>query len=74
MASVTDAADRDYRLYVLSDCVAGPDPQVHMVLMTSVFPRLADIVDTAELRSFLEGSRNPDGTRPGLGSGRRRII
>ncbi|MET8993473.1 isochorismatase family protein, partial [Nonomuraea wenchangensis] len=31
--TVTDAADRDYRLYVLSDAVADPDPDVHRALM-----------------------------------------
>ncbi|MER7212598.1 cysteine hydrolase [Streptosporangium sp. NPDC000239] len=53
LSTVTDAADRDYRLHVLSDCVADPDPQVHRALMTGVFPRVAHIIDTAELRSLL---------------------
>jgi nicotinamidase-related amidase len=53
LSTVVDAADRDYQLYVLSDGVTDPDPQVHQTLMTSVFPRLAHIIDTAELRSLL---------------------
>ncbi|MEV7806109.1 cysteine hydrolase [Microbispora sp. NPDC088329] len=53
LSTVTDAADRDYRLHVLSDGVADPDPQAHQALMTGVFPRLAHIVDTAELRALL---------------------
>ncbi|GAA3098226.1 cysteine hydrolase family protein [Streptosporangium carneum] len=64
LSTVTDAADRDYRLYVLSDGVTDPDPQVHQALMTGVFPRLAHIIDTAELRSLLHDSR-PDRTRTG---------
>jgi nicotinamidase-related amidase len=56
LSTVTDAADRDYQLYVLSDGVADPDSQAHEALMTSVFPRLADIIDTAELRSLLHES------------------
>ncbi|MEV4363731.1 cysteine hydrolase [Nonomuraea sp. NPDC049625] len=56
LSTVADAADRDYRLYVLSDGVTDPDPQVHQTLMTSVFPRLAHIIDTAELRSLLHES------------------
>ncbi|MEU7857895.1 cysteine hydrolase [Nonomuraea sp. NPDC049141] len=53
LSTVIDAADRDYQLYILSDGVTDPDPQTHHTLMTSVLPRLAHIIDTAELRSFL---------------------
>ncbi|WP_341874328.1 cysteine hydrolase [Microbispora hainanensis] len=59
LSTLTDAADRDYRLYVLSDGVADLDPHAHQALMTGIFPRLAHIVDTAELRSLLRESR-PD--------------
>ncbi|MER7503843.1 cysteine hydrolase [Nonomuraea pusilla] len=64
LSTVTDAADRDYRLYVLSDGVTDPDPQAHRTLMTGVFPRLAHVVDTAGLRSLLRESR-PDRPRSG---------
>ncbi|WP_264372964.1 cysteine hydrolase [Nonomuraea phyllanthi] len=64
LSTVTDAADRDYQLYVLSDGVADPDPQAHQTLMTSVFPRMAHIIDTAELRSLLHGSRPHQGRGP----------
>ncbi|MFI6920180.1 cysteine hydrolase family protein [Nonomuraea spiralis] len=57
LSTVADAADRDYRLHVLSDGVADPDPRVHETLMTGVLPGLADIVDTAGLRSLLHESR-----------------
>ncbi|GGQ32038.1 cysteine hydrolase family protein [Streptosporangium pseudovulgare] len=70
LSTVTDAADRDYRLHVLSDGVTDPDPQVHHTLMTGVFPRLAHIIDTAELRSLLhEGhpGRAEDGGTAGPG-------
>lgn len=53
LSTVTDAADRDYRLHVLSDGVADPDPRTHETLLTGVFPRLAHVVDTAGLRSLL---------------------
>ncbi|MEU6731230.1 cysteine hydrolase [Nonomuraea wenchangensis] len=56
LSTVTDAADRDYRLYVLSDGVADPDPDVHRALMTGVFPRLAHVIDTAGLRALLPAS------------------
>ncbi|MBT2232984.1 cysteine hydrolase family protein [Nonomuraea sp. NEAU-A123] len=54
LSTVIDAADRDYQLYILADGVTDPDQQAHHTLMTSVFPRLAHIIDTAELRSFLQ--------------------
>lgn len=57
LSTVTDAADRDYQLYILSDAVTDPDPQAHEVLMTSIFPRLAHIIDTAELHSLLHQSQ-----------------
>jgi nicotinamidase-related amidase len=45
LSTLRDAADRDYRLYVLSDCCADMDAEVHSVLMEKVFSRQADVVD-----------------------------
>ncbi|WP_326822673.1 cysteine hydrolase [Streptosporangium sp. NBC_01756] len=53
LSTVIDAADRDYRLYVLSDGVADPDAEVHNVLLHQVFPSRAHIIDTAELHTLL---------------------
>ncbi|MEV4096568.1 cysteine hydrolase family protein [Streptosporangium saharense] len=53
LSTVTDAADRDYRLHVLSDGVADPDPHLHRTLLTGVFPRMAHVIDSVELRSLL---------------------
>ncbi|WP_326715516.1 cysteine hydrolase [Streptomyces sp. NBC_01474] len=53
LSTVTDAADRDYQLYVLSDGVADPDTEVHNVLLHHVFPSRAHIIDTAELHTLL---------------------
>ncbi|MFF1500516.1 cysteine hydrolase family protein [Streptomyces sp. NPDC058316] len=53
LSTVIDAADRDYRLYVLSDGVADPDTEVHDVLLHRVFPARAHIIDTAELHTLL---------------------
>ncbi|MGI5158048.1 cysteine hydrolase family protein [Microbispora sp. CA-102843] len=64
LSTVTDAADRDYQVYVLSDGVTDPDPQAHQTLMTTIFPRLAHIIDTAELRSLLHES-HPDRSKTG---------
>ncbi|MFI0723669.1 cysteine hydrolase family protein [Streptomyces sp. NPDC021224] len=40
LSTVTDAADRDYRLCVLSDGVTDPDTEVHDVLLHRVFPHV----------------------------------
>ncbi|MCT9010481.1 cysteine hydrolase family protein [Streptomyces rhizosphaerihabitans] len=54
LSTVIDAADLDYRLYVLSDGVADPDTEVHNVLLHKVFPSRAHIIDTAELHALLQ--------------------
>ncbi|MEU9790726.1 cysteine hydrolase [Streptomyces sparsogenes] len=53
LSTVIDAADRDYRLYVLSDGVADPNAEVHDVVLHHVFPSRAHLIDTAELRTLL---------------------
>lgn len=53
LSTVRDAADRDYRLYVLADGCADRDPEVHLLLMQKVFPRQAYVVTTAELCELL---------------------
>lgn len=53
LSTVLDAADRDYRLHVLSDGVADPDPDVHDVLLRHVLPTRARIIDTTALPGLL---------------------
>jgi nicotinamidase-related amidase len=55
LSTVRDAADRDYRLYVLEDACGDRDPEVHDVLMRKVFPRQADVISTSELPDLLGG-------------------
>jgi nicotinamidase-related amidase len=55
LSTVREAADRDYRLLVLRDCCADPDTDVHGTLLEHVFPRQADVVDTAALAEMLQG-------------------
>jgi nicotinamidase-related amidase len=45
---VREAADKDYRLSVLSDGCADMDPEVHSVLLNKVFPRQAEVLTTAQ--------------------------
>ncbi|MCL2732110.1 MAG: cysteine hydrolase [Actinomycetia bacterium] len=58
LSTLMDAADRDYRVYVLSDGVADRDHELHRVLVEKVFPTRAHVIDAAELRVLL-------GHRPG---------
>lgn len=51
LSTVRDAADRDYRVVVLSDLCADPEPGVHEFLTTRIFPRQADVLSSAELIS-----------------------
>ena len=53
LSTVRDAADRDYRLVVLSDATADPDPEVHRLLIEKVFPVQADVLTTADIASVL---------------------
>lgn len=48
LSTLREAADKDYRLSVLSDGCADRDPEVHRVLLDKVFPRQADVLTTAE--------------------------
>ena len=48
LSTVRQAADLDYRLTVLADACADPDPEVHRVLTEKVFPRQALVTSTDE--------------------------
>lgn len=52
LSTVREAADKDYRLTVLSDCCADGDDEVHRVLTTKVFPRQADVLTVEEWKSL----------------------
>jgi nicotinamidase-related amidase len=56
LSTVIEAADRDYRLYVLSDGTEDPDAETRDVLLGKVFPRRAQVIDTAALRTLLQGT------------------
>jgi nicotinamidase-related amidase len=45
LSTLRQAADLDFRLAVLRDACADPDPQVHDCLMDKVFPRQAEVLD-----------------------------
>jgi nicotinamidase-related amidase len=47
LSTLTQAADLDFDLVVLSDACADADPEVHRVLLEQVFPKSADVMTTA---------------------------
>jgi nicotinamidase-related amidase len=53
LSTVRDAADRDYRLFVLSDGCGDSDREVHDLLTQKVFVRQADVITIAELTDLL---------------------
>ncbi len=53
LSTVTDAADRDYRVIVLKDAVADTVPQIQDVLIHKVFPQRAQVVTVADLPGLI---------------------
>jgi nicotinamidase-related amidase len=53
LSTVRDAADRDYRVFVLADASADPDPEVHEFLTGRVFPAQAHVLTIADLGALL---------------------
>ncbi|MFD2421885.1 cysteine hydrolase family protein [Amycolatopsis pigmentata] len=45
LSTLREAADRDFRAEVLADACADPDPELHKVLVTKVFPAQASVRD-----------------------------
>ena len=54
LSTLRHAADLDYRLFVVEDCCADPDADVHEFLMQRLFSRQADIVTSAQVIQALE--------------------
>jgi nicotinamidase-related amidase len=44
LSTTCEASDKDYRITILSDCCADGDEEMHRVLTTKVFPRVADVI------------------------------
>jgi nicotinamidase-related amidase len=54
LSTLREAADKDFRVTVLSDGCADRDEEVHTVLLTKVFPRQADVMTVAEWEKTLK--------------------
>jgi nicotinamidase-related amidase len=53
LSTVRDAADRDYRVFVLADASADPRPGVHEFLTEKIFPGQAQVITIADLDRLL---------------------
>ena len=53
LSTVRDGADRDYRVIVLADACADPQPGMHEFLTEKIFPRQSTVITTAELEPLL---------------------
>ncbi|MEE2059008.1 cysteine hydrolase family protein [Rhodococcus artemisiae] len=49
LSTATEAADRDYRVAVLTDCSYDPDPEVHEVLTSKVLPIRAELLTVSDI-------------------------
>lgn len=49
LSTVREAMDRDYRIAVLADACADPQPELHAFLIEKIFPRYASVLDTDAL-------------------------
>ncbi|MER5753890.1 cysteine hydrolase [Streptomyces sp. NPDC002088] len=56
LSTLIDVADRDYRVYVLTDGVADHNPDVNRILVDEVFPSRAHLIDTAQLAELLKAA------------------
>jgi hypothetical protein len=56
LSTVIEAADRDYRLYVLPNGTEDLDASTRDVLLGNVFPRRAQVIDIAAFRALLQGT------------------
>ena len=50
------ASDRDYRLYIVADCCADSDPEVHDFLIGRILNRQADIVTADEAIAAIQAA------------------
>ena len=55
LSTVRYASDLDYNLYVVEDCCSDSDPEVHEFLTGRIFPRQAEVVQSADVIRALSG-------------------
>jgi nicotinamidase-related amidase len=63
LSTMREAMDRDYRIVVLADACADPDPVTHAFLTGTVFPRHATVIEVEALTALLQPSNGVAGER-----------
>jgi nicotinamidase-related amidase len=53
ISTLAEAHDLDYRLFVLADATADPDPELHASLIGGFFPKRAEVIEVADLTGLL---------------------
>lgn len=56
MSTLVEAVDRDYRVIVLSDAVADRRGDVHDILLNTIFPSRAHVIDSTTLHDLLQAT------------------
>jgi nicotinamidase-related amidase len=52
LSTVREAMDRDFRIIVLADACADPDPDTHAFLTGTIFPRHTTVIDVEALHAL----------------------
>ena len=55
LSTLLHACDADYQLFVISDCCADLDPELHDVLLTRLFPQRATVLTALEFVEAVRG-------------------
>jgi len=52
LSTLVDAADRDYKIFVIKDCCADQDQELHNALIDRYFPKRGTIIMAEEFTSL----------------------
>jgi len=56
LSTLLDACDADYRPFVIADCCADRDPELHRALIDRLFPQRGQVITAAEFVQALSAS------------------
>jgi nicotinamidase-related amidase len=54
LSTLLTAFDADYEIFVIKDCCADRDPELHQVLLEKFFPQRANVVNASEFQKMLQ--------------------
>lgn len=53
LSTVLAAFDADYEIFVIKDCCADRDPEIHQILVEKFFPQRANVMNASEFQKML---------------------